>query len=59
MDRREASLESRYAYPVMFWELVASRGPDYEEGCWPTLHKLSGAGAALPMSPKQGETSQH
>ena len=53
VDRREASLESRHADPVKFWELVAGRGPDYEEGCWPTLHKPSGAGAALQMSPRQ------
>ena len=52
VDRHEASLESRHADPVMFWELVAGRGPDYEKGCWPTLHKLSGAGAALLMSPR-------
>ena len=59
VDRREAFLEPRHADPIKFWEIVTSRGPDYEEGCWPTLHKLSGAGAALLMSPRQGETSQH
>ena len=59
VDRREASLESRHADPIMFWEIVAVRGPDYENGCWPTLHKLSGAGAALLMSPRQSKTSHH
>ena len=59
VDQSDASLESRHADPVKFCELVAGRGFDYEEGCWPTLHKLSGAGAALLMSPTQGETSQH
>ena len=28
---------------VKFGELVACLGPDYEEGCWPTLHKLVGS----------------
>ena len=59
VDRRGAFLESRHADPIKFWELVAGRGPNYEKGCWPTLHKPSGAGAALQMSPRQGETSQH
>ena len=52
VDRREASLESRHADPVKFWELVAGCGPDYEEGCWPTLQKLSGVGATLLKSPR-------
>ena len=38
----EASLEFRHADPVKCGELVASLGLDYEEGCWPTLHKLVG-----------------
>ena len=40
MDRGEASSEFRHVDPV---ELVAGLGPDYEEGCWPTLHKLVGS----------------
>ena len=40
MDRGGDPLEFRHADPVKFGELVAGLGPDYEEGCRPTLHKL-------------------
>ena len=40
MDRGEDYSEFRHADLVKFRELVAGLGPDYEEGCWPTLHKL-------------------
>ena len=53
MDRGEASLEFRHADPVKFGEL------DYEEGCWLPCTNWSGVGAALLMSPRQGETSRH
>ena len=43
MDRGEDSSEFRHVDPVKFGELVASLGPDYEEGCWSTLHKLVGS----------------
>ena len=43
MDRGGDSLKSRHADPVKFGELVSGLGPDYEEGCRPTLHKLVGS----------------
>ena len=52
VDRGEASLESRHADPVKFGELVTGLGPDYEEGCWPTLHKLVGSWSRSPDEPK-------
>ena len=52
MDQGETSLESRHADLVKFWELVAGLGPDYEEGCWPTLHKLVGSWCRSPDEPK-------
>ena len=54
VDRGEASLESRHADPVKFWELVAGLGPDYEEWCWPTLHKLVGSWSRSPDESKAG-----
>ena len=33
-------------------ELVASRGLDNEEGCWPTLRKLVGSWSCFPKEPK-------
>ena len=39
----EASLDFRHADPIKFGKLVASLGLDYEEECWPTLHKLVGS----------------
>ena len=39
----ETSSEFKHADPVKFGELVASLGHDYEEGFWPTLHKLVGS----------------
>ena len=59
MDRGEASSEFRHADPVKFRELVAGLGPNYEEGVGLPCTNWSGAGAALLMSPRQGETSQH
>ena len=44
----EAFWEIRQAEPVKFGELVASLGLDYEEGCWPTLHKLVGSEIRSP-----------
>ena len=32
-------------------ELVASRGLDNEEGCWPTLRKLVGSWSCFPDEP--------
>ena len=55
MDRGEASSEFRHADPVKFGELVAGLGPDYEEGCWPTLHKLVGSWSRSPDEPKAGQ----
>ena len=52
VDRGEATLESRHANPVKFGELVAGLGPDYEEGCRPTLHKLVGSWSHSPDEPK-------
>ena len=52
MDRGEASLKSRHTDPVKFGELVVGLGPDYEEGCWPTLHKLVGSWSRSPDEPK-------
>ena len=52
MDRGEASLESRHADLVKFGELVAGLGPDYEEGCWSTRHKLVGNRSRSPDEPK-------
>ena len=54
MDRGEASLEFRHADPVKFVELVAGLGIDYEEGCWPILHKLVGSWSRSPDGPKAG-----
>ena len=39
----EASSEFKHVNSVKFGELVSSLGLDYEEGCWPTLHKLVGS----------------
>ena len=39
----EAFSEFKHVDPVKFGELVASVGLDYEEGCWPILHKLIGS----------------
>ena len=52
MDRGKASLESRHADHVKFGELVAGLGPDYEEGCWSTLHKLVGSWSRSPDEPR-------
>ena len=52
----EASSEFRHANPVKFGELVASLGLDYEEGCWPTLHKLVGSWS---LSPNEFEAGQN
>ena len=54
MDRGEDPLEFGHAGLVKFWELVAGLGPDYEEGCWPTLHKLVGSWSRSPDEPKAG-----
>ena len=54
MDRGEDSSEFRHADPVKFGELVTGLGPDYEEGCWPTLHKLVKSWSRSPDEPKAG-----
>ena len=54
MDRGEASLEFKHANLVKFGELVAGLEPDYEEGCWPTVHKLVGSWSRSPDEPKVG-----
>ena len=54
MDRGKAFSEFRHADLVKFGELVAGLGPDYEEGCWPTLHKLVGSWSRSPDEPKAG-----
>ena len=54
VDRGEDSTKFRHADPVKFGELVAGLGPDYEEGCWPTLHKLVGSWSRSPDEPKVG-----
>ena len=43
-----ASLEFRHADSVKSGELVASLGLDYEERCWPTMHKLVGSWSYSP-----------
>ena len=53
-DRGEAFSEFRHTDPVKFGELVAGLGPDYEEGCWPTLHKLVGSWSRSPDETKAG-----
>ena len=52
MDRGGDPLEFRHANPVKFGEFVAGLGPDYEEGCRPTLHKLVGSWSCSPDEPK-------
>ena len=54
VDPDEDSSEFRHADQVKFGELVAGLGPDYEEGCWPTLHKLVGSWSRSPDEPKVG-----
>ena len=53
-SRGDASSEFRHADPVKFGELVAGLGPDYEERCWHTLHKLVGSWSCSPDEPKAG-----
>ena len=48
----KTSSEFRHADPVKFGELVASLGLDYEEGFWPTLHKLVGSWSHSPDKPE-------
>ena len=54
VDRGDASSEFRYVDAVKFGELVTSLGLDYEEGCWPTLHKLVGRWSGSPDEPDVG-----
>ena len=54
MDRGEDSLEFRHADLVKFRELVAGLRPDYEDGCWLSLHKLVGNRSHSPDEPKAG-----
>ena len=54
MDRGEDSLVFRHADPVKFRELVTGLRPDYEDGCWLTLHKLVGNRSHSPDEPKAG-----
>ena len=55
VDRGDASSEFRHADLVKFGELVASLGFDYEEGCWPTLHKLVGSWSRSLDKPEAGQ----
>ena len=50
----KASSKFRHADPVNFGELVVRLGLNYEEGCWPTLHKLVGSWSRSPDEPKTG-----
>ena len=54
MDRGEVSSEFKNADPIKFRELVVSLGPDYEEECWPTLHKLVWNWSRFPDEFKPG-----
>ena len=45
-------LEFRHVNPVKFEKLVASLGLDYEEGYWPTMHKLVGSWSRSPDESK-------
>ena len=54
MDRGENSSEFRHVDPVKFGELVVGLRPDYEEGCWPTLHKLVESWSRSSDEPKAG-----
>ncbi|XP_059658869.1 F-box/LRR-repeat protein At3g59200-like [Cornus florida] len=49
----ETSSEFRQVNSVECEELVASRGLDYEEGSWPSLHKLVGSWSRSPDETKQ------
>ena len=51
----DVSSKFRHVDLVKFGELVASLGLDYEEGCWPTLHKLVGSRSCSPNSPEVGQ----
>ena len=51
----DVSSEFRHVDLVKFGELVASLGLDYEEGCWPTLHRLVGSWSRSPNSPEVGQ----
>ena len=51
----EASSKFRHADPVKFRELVVGLGLDYEEGCWPTLHKLVRSWSRSPDELKAGQ----
>ena len=55
----KASSKFRHVDLVKFRELVAGLGLNYEEGCWPTLHKLVWSWSLSPDEPEAGETSQH
>ena len=55
MDRGENPLEFRHADPVKFGELIVGLGPDNEEGCRPTLHKLVRSWSRSPEKPKAGQ----
>ena len=52
VDRGGDPLKFRHTDPVKFGELVAGLGPDYEEGCKSTLHKLFGSWSRSPDEPK-------
>lgn len=48
------SSEFRQVDSVQFEVLVAGRGLDYEEGSWPSLHKLVGSWSRSPDETKAG-----
>ena len=50
----EAFSKFRHADPIKFRKLVIGLRLDYEEGCWPTLHKLVKSWSHSPDEPKAG-----
>ena len=52
MDQGEASSEFKHADRVKFGDLAVGLGLDYEEGCWPTLHKLVMSWSHSPDEPE-------
>ena len=54
MDRGDAYSEFKHANLVKFGEFVASLRLDYEEGYWPTMHKLVGTWSHSPNEPEVG-----
>ena len=54
VDRGDAYSEFKHGDMVKFGELVVSLRLDYEEGCWPTLHKLVESWSRSPDESKVG-----